>query len=153
MTRGRVSDVLKAVNLDSVLAVLLAGSEHADRLLELRDRLGQQVRQLASRPGYDHDPVQVYRVGDLFDVVEYVVEAGRKGGDVLVIERGDEALVEGAHDLVRDPITLPLEILYLPPAGREVLGIVENVLEKRARLDEYRSLLLEEIVEALLPGN
>jgi len=70
-----------------------------------------------------------------------------------VIERGDEGLVEGAHDLVRDPITLPLEILYLPPAGRGVLGIVENVLEKRARVDEYRSLLLEEIVEALLPGN
>src|SRR5215211_2397218 len=118
MARRRVSDVLEAVNFDSVLAVLLTRSELADRMLELRHRLRQEVSQLNRRSGYCHDLVKVHRVGDLFDVVENVVETGRKGGDVLVVEGGDEGLVE-----------------------------------EDARADEYRSLLFEEVVEALLSGD
>jgi hypothetical protein len=38
------------------------------------------------------DPVEVGRVGHLLDVVEDVVQTGRKRVDVLVVERGDEAL-------------------------------------------------------------
>src|SRR5215212_7140818 len=100
--RDRVSHVLEAVNLDSVLAVLLTRSELADRLLELRHRLRQEVSQLNRRSGYGHDLVKVHRVGDLFDVVE---------------------------------------------------NIVETVLEKAARTNENCSLVFEEIVEALLPGD
>src|SRR5918911_4830436 len=91
--RGRVSDVLEAVNLDSVLTVLLTRSELPDRLLELRHRLRQEVSQLNRRSGYGHDLVKVHRVGDLFDVVENIVETGRKRRDVLVIEGGDKGLI------------------------------------------------------------
>src|SRR5215212_7151390 len=91
--RGRVSDVLEAVNLDSVLAVFLTRSELADRLLELRHCLSQEVSQLNRRLWYGHDLVKVHRVGDLFDVVENIVETGRKRRDVLVIEGGDKGLV------------------------------------------------------------
>src|SRR5215212_2023959 len=152
MARRRVSDVLEAVNLDGVLTVLLARSELADRPLELHHRLRQEVRQLARRQGYSRNPVQVHRVGDLFYIVEYVVEAGRQSGDVLVVEGGDEGLVEAAHDLVRDPVTQPLEVLDLPPAVRQIPRLVEGLLKKGARTDENGSLLLEEVIEALLPG-
>src|SRR5215208_5643178 len=91
--RGRVSDVLEAVHLDSVLTVLLTRSELADSLLKLRHRLPQEVSQLNRRSGYGHDLVKVHRVGDLFDVVENVVETGRKGGDVLMVEWGNKGLV------------------------------------------------------------
>src|SRR5215203_1629142 len=91
--RGRVADVFEAVNLDSVLAVLLTRSEVADRLLELRHCLRQEVSQVNRRSGYGHDLVKVHRVGDLFDVVENIVETGRKGRDVLVVEGGDKGLV------------------------------------------------------------
>src|SRR5215207_765182 len=118
--RDRVSHVLEAVNLDSVLAILLTRSELADRMLELRHRLRQEVSQLNRRSGYCHDLVKVHRVGDLFDVVENVVETGRKGGDVLVVEGGDEGLVEGAYGLISDLVTEVLKVLDLPLARREV---------------------------------
>src|SRR5215217_6559520 len=151
VARRRVSDVLEPVNFDGVLAILLARSELAYRLLELRHRLRQEVGQLARRTGYGRHPVKVYRVGDLFDVVEDVVETGREGGDVLVVEGGDEDLVEGPHGVVGVLVSPALEILDLPLARREVPHVVESLLEEDARADEYRGLLLEKVVEALLP--
>ena len=151
--RGRVSDVFEAVHLDSVLTVLLTGSELTDRLLELRHRLRQEVSQLTRRSGYDHDLVKVHRVCDLFDVIEDVVKTGRKGGDVLVVEGGDKGLVEGAHGFISVFISQALEVLDLPLSGREVPHVAESLLEEDARADEYRSLLFEEVVEALLSGD
>jgi hypothetical protein len=43
-----------------------------------------------------------------------------------------------------------LEVLDLPLACREVLHVIESLLEKNARANEYCSLLFEEVVEALL---
>src|SRR5215210_1754888 len=120
VARGRVPDVLEAVDLDGVLAVLLAGSEFAYGLLQLLHRLCQEIGQLVRRPWYRRDPVQVHRVGYLLDVVEDVVEAGREGGDVLVVKGGDERLVEAAHDLVGDLVAPVLEVLDLPPTRRKV---------------------------------
>src|SRR5215210_1100432 len=100
VARRRVSDILEPVNFDGVLAILLARSELAYRLLELRHRLRQEVGQFARWLGYGRHPVKVHRIRDLFDIVEDVVETGRKGGDVLVVEGGNEGLVEGPPGFV-----------------------------------------------------
>src|SRR3712207_2398847 len=122
--RRRVPDVLQAVNLDSILAVLLTGPELADSLLELHHSLREQLRQLARRSRYGRDSVQVHSVGYLFDVVEDVVKTSRKGGDVLIVKGGDEGFVEGAHDLVSVLIPQVLEFLDLPLVRREVLHVL-----------------------------
>src|SRR5919112_2079529 len=150
VTRRRVSEVLEAMNLDSVPPVLLARSELPDRLLELHHRLRQQVGQLNRRRGYGRDSVEVHRVSDLLDVVDDVIEAGRKGRDVLVVEGRDKRLVQGPHDLVGVLVTQVLEVLDLLLSRREVFHAVESFLEKDARAHEYRSLLFEEVVETLL---
>src|SRR5215210_5096949 len=87
-SRRGVSYVLKAVDLDSVLTAFLFSPKRTDRRLELRYRLGEEIRQLTRRSRYGLDSVQVHRVGDLFDIVEDVVEPGGKGGDILVVEGG-----------------------------------------------------------------
>jgi hypothetical protein len=46
-----------------------------------------------------------------------------------------------------------LEVLDLALAHRKVLHVVESLPEKDARANEYCSLVFEEIVEALLPGD
>src|ERR687883_360465 len=76
---------------------------------------------------------------------------GRKGGDILVVEGGDEGLVEGAHGLVGVLVPKALEVLDLPLTRREVHFVVEGLFEKVGSADERRSLMLEEVVEALLP--
>src|SRR3712207_3268475 len=98
--RRRVPDILKAVNLVSILAALLTGPELADSLLELHHSLREELRQLTCRPRYGRDSVQVHGVGDLLDIVDDVVKTSRKSGDVLMVKGCDEGLVEGAHDLV-----------------------------------------------------
>src|SRR3712207_5206894 len=116
--RRRVPDVLQAVNLDRILAVLLTGPELADSLRE-------QLRQLARRSRYGRDSVQVHGVGYLLDVVEDVVKTSRKGGDVLVVNRGDEGFVEGAHDLVGVLVPQGRAMLDRPLlARREVLHVL-----------------------------
>jgi hypothetical protein len=67
-----------------------------------------------------------------------------------VVEGGDKGLVEGAHGLISDLVTLVLEVLDLPPARREVPHVVESLLEEDARADECRSLLFEEVTRTLL---
>jgi uncharacterized membrane-anchored protein len=70
-----------------------------------------------------------------------------------VIEGGDKGFVEGAHDLISILVALALEVFNLPLSRREVPHVVESHFEEVARADEQRSLLFEEVVEALLSGN
>ena len=130
VTRRRVAYVLEPVDLGAVLVHPLPGLELADRLLEVRDRLREEPRQLARGIGDGRDPVQVCRIGNLLDVVEDVVETGREGVDVLVVERGDEGSIQGAHDLVGKLVALVLEGLDLPPACRKIRHVGESQLEQ-----------------------
>ena len=104
----------------AVLVDPLTGLEFADRLLELRDGQREKPRQLARGLGDGRHPVEVGRIGDLLYVVEDIVQAGGEGVDVLVVKGGDEGPVEGAHDLVGDPVAPVLQSLDLPLALGEV---------------------------------
>src|SRR5919199_58898 len=151
--RGRVAHVFEPVNLDEVSVVPLARFELVDHPLELRHRLCEKPSQLARGSGDVRDPVQVGRVGDLLDVVEDVVETGREGVDVLVVEGGNEGTIEGAHDLVGKLVSLVLEVLDLLLARWEIRHVGEGSLEQISGTYDYRSLLFEELVEATLTGD
>src|SRR5829696_10395585 len=72
-SRRRVPRVLEPVDLGAVRVDPYTGLELADRLLELRDRAREQLRQHVGGLGNGRDPVQVGRVGYLLYVIEDVV--------------------------------------------------------------------------------
>ena len=118
------------MDLGAVLVASLTRLELADRLLELRDCPREEPRQLACGLGDGRDPVQVGRVSNLLDVVEDIVQTGREGVNIFVVERGNEGPVKSAYDFVGEFVTLALKIFYLLLTCWKVCDISESPLEQ-----------------------
>src|SRR5262249_19505725 len=109
--------------------------------------LGQYPCQLLRLLHRCLDLVEAEEVGDLFDVVDDVVQGGGELEDVLTVDRGDERVVGGVDHVVRDPVTLLLTYQYL---AREVppFGVVaQHLVEQIGGPDDVATGLFEQIEE------
>ena len=118
-----------------------------------RGRLLEHARQTDRLVHRRLDLVEAEIVGDLFGVVDDVVERRGEREDVLAINRRDERVVEAIDDVVRDPIAL---VLAVEDLLREVLvlGVVgEHRVEQIRGAHHVLARLLEQLeVDAITRG-
>src|SRR4051795_10962875 len=147
LARDAVAVVLEPVHLDRVV-------RHVAEVAQPRHRLGDLARGLHEHVGEPLrllerglDLVEAEVVGDLFRVVDDVVEGARQRVDVLAVDRSDEHLVEAADDVVGDAVAL---LLADQDVARHsgVLGVAaQHLVEQVGRPHDVAGGLLEEVEE------
>src|SRR5919202_1819406 len=106
-----VSLVLEVAELHQLPARVLEAFEARDRLLELGRGPKDHVALRLGRRADLLDAVADNVPRRLVDVVADVVQGPGQPVHVVAVERRDEGAVQQAHDLVREPVALVLELL------------------------------------------
>src|SRR3954471_20906157 len=153
LARDPVAVVLEPVDLDRVV-------RHVAEVAQPRHRLGDLARGLHQHVGEPLrllerrlDLVEAEVVGDLFRVVDDVVQGARQRVDVLAVDRRDEHLVEAADDVVRDAVALLLADQDVAGEGG-VLGVAaQHLVEQVGGAQDVAGGLLEEVEELAIPGH
>ena len=91
--------------------------------------------------------VALAAVFNLLGEVDYVVQGGGEGEDVLPLDRRDEGLVDQLVDGVRDVVRLVLEV---PQARVPGPALEEALAELDERVMDQLALFGEEVVEPAL---
>jgi hypothetical protein len=146
-----IAFVFQRPELVQLLARVPEALEPVDRLVELgrgaEDHLSLGARLL----GHALDAVDRQVVRGLVDVVADIVERSGEAVHVIAVERGHKRAVEQVHDLVRQAVSLVLEILDLLHEARAVCGEALQQPDKQTRdLDRVRGRLRIEREELLL---
>jgi hypothetical protein len=93
------------------------------------------------------DLVEAEVVGDLFDVVDDVVERRGELEDVLAVDRRHERLVEAVDDVVRDAIALLLAEQDVARQFLRLREVAQHLVEQVGGAQDVAAGLLEQVEE------
>ena len=100
LTDDHVHFAFDAIDFDAMLHDPRHVIERGDGLREFARAIVDQVADLHDRTGDGIDPIGEQAMGDVFNAIEHIVEAGAEGMDVLRVERSDEGLIEPGEEFV-----------------------------------------------------
>ena len=124
---GTISFVLQTIDLDPVILQILHLPEARHRLGGFGGGLTQRFRESDHLGQGLHDLVKLQVFGSGLDVVEHIVETRCQQVNVFAIERRDEGGVESPNDLMRDLVTLVLDIEQPPGLSVDVRVVLKQI--------------------------